>query len=371
MSNLTGPAALMAAAAAACGRELTQPTVLTGGHETTVVLRCQDLAGGTVVVKAYPETAEGASGFAAEAAGLACATGSGLSPDFLGADVGRQAVVMADLGGGASLADVLLGDCPERARTALLDWAAAYGRLSAAVTPARDRFDALQGSYLAGRPDERHSVTLARRILAVGENAAKVGVTAPPGLATELAEVAAAADAGTYVVFSAGDLCPDNNVLTGRGVAFLDFEEAGFHPAFLDAAYLRMPFSTCWCAFRLPAELIAAAELAYREQVSQVWPELADDDVWQPGARRAVTAWTLSATSWLLRRALAADVPMQPGRPSPGARQLIRYRWQALLPELAAAGEFPAIASLLRSLLAATESWQAPDLPLYPALRAA
>jgi hypothetical protein len=128
-----------------------------------------------------------------------------------------------------------------------------------------------------------------------------------------------------------------------------------------------MPFSTCWCVFRFPPELTAEAEAAYREQVSSVWPDLADDAVWQPGLRRAVAAWTMSSTSWLLRRSLAADVPMNSDQPSPHTRQLMRYRWQSLLAELEPAGELPAIAALVQSLLAATAGWHAPELPLYPA----
>jgi hypothetical protein len=398
MSNVADPdlgrsertAVIVAAASAAIGRPLTEPAELAGGHDETAVLRCVDLAadggaGGTVVVKTFPQTSYGMSGFAAEAAGLECASGSGLSPEFLGADAGLQLVVMSDLGAGASLADVLLaggadraaGVSPEAAsaeaasaEAALVDWAAACGRLSAVVTPHRLRFEAQQAHYLAGRPDWRHSVTLPERILAAAESAAKIGVGAPAGLAGELAEIAAAAQSSHYAVFSPGDICPDNNVLTSRGVTVFDFEEAGFHSVFLDAAYIRMPFSTCWCVFRLRPALLAAAEHAYRDQVRLVWPELADDSVWERGLRRAVTAWTLSSTSWLLRRALAADVPMEPSRPSPLTRQLMRYRWQAALAELTGPEEYPAIAALLRGLVAATQQWQAPELPLYPALRA-
>ena len=51
----------------------------------------------------------------------------------------------------------------------------------------------------------------------------------------------------------------------------------------------------------------------------------------------------------------------------PTARQLLRYRWQVLGAELDSAGELPALAELTRRLLTATEHWQVPDLPLYPA----
>jgi hypothetical protein len=359
---------IVAAASELLGRPLTEPVELSEGREGAVVLRCHD-ADSTVVVKTYPWTAEGASCFAAEAAGLEVAGDSALAPTFLGADAYSQLVVMSDLGGGRSLADVLLTGSAMEARTALLDWAAACGRLSVVTNACRSAFDAVTARYLAGRPDERHLAGLPGRVLAAAESAARIAVSAPEGLAAELAEVADAATADRYAAFSPGDICPDNNLLTSPGVKFVDFEEAGFHPVFLDAAYITMPFSTCWCVFRFPPELSAEAEAAYREQVSAVWPDLADDAVWQPGMRRAVAAWTMSSTSWLLRRSLAADVPMNSERPSPHTRQLMRYRWQSLLGELEAAGDLPAIAALVRSLLAVTTGWHAPDLPLYPAFR--
>jgi hypothetical protein len=362
-------AGIVDAASVLLGRTLTEPVELSEGREEAVVLRCRD-AGGTVVVKTYPRTAEGASCFAAEAAGLEVAGGSALAPAFLGADARLQLVVMSDLGGGGrSLADVLLTGSAAEARTALLDWAAACGRLSVLTHAHRSAFDTLAARYLADRPDERHLAGLPGRVLAAAENAAKMGVPAPVGLASELAEVAAAAAADPYAVFSPGDICPDNNLLTSAGVKFVDFEEAGFHPVFLDAAYITMPFSTCWCVFRFPPELSAGAEAAYREQVSAVWPDLTDDAIWLPGLRRAVAAWTMSSTSWLLRRSLAADVPMNSDQPSPHTRQLMRYRWESLLGELEPAGDLPSVAALVRSLLAATAGWHAPELPLYPAFR--
>ncbi len=356
----------MAAASAAVGRPLTDPIVLQGGSGRSVVLRCRDSAN-AVIVKTYPANGAGRSSFAAEAAGLQLAGGTGLAPSFLGADRDLLAVVMSDLGAGRSMADVLLGGSPSAAETALLSWARACGALSAAAGHRQPEFESLRAGYLGGHADESYMAGLGDRILGAAEAAGQVGVSAPAGIGRELAEVAAAV--AQHAVFSPGDICPDNNLLTGDGIRFLDFESAGFHSAFLDAAYIRMPFSTCWCVFRLPAGLSTAAEAAYRSEACAVRPELADDQIWQPGVRRGVAAWTLSALRWLLRNAIDADEPTEPEAESPRLRQLIRYRWQTLAGELDPAGDLPAVAELMRSLLAATECWQAPDLPLYPAFR--
>jgi len=153
--------ALLAAAAAAFGSPLTDPIDL-GGSTYSTVLRCRNPVRGTVIVKSYPQTADGAQGFAAEAAGLALTSDANVGPGLLAVDQAARLIVMTDLGDSPSLADLLLGGSAAQAEDALLSWA---------------------------------------------------------------------------------------------------FESAEIHSVFLDAAYLRMPFTSCWCVFRLPAELAAAAEL--------------------------------------------------------------------------------------------------------------
>lgn len=171
-----------------------------------------------------------------------------------------------------------------------------------------------------------------------------------------------------FEIFSPGDICPDNNLITASGVKFIDFESAEFHSVFLDAAYLRMPFSSCWCVFRLPDELALSAQARYRGLLSAAFPELAVDEIWQQGVRRAMAAWTLHALTYLLDRSLAADESMNSlATHAPTRRQLLRYRCQRLREELDQAGDLPAISALMSNLLEATQSWRMPGLPLYPA----
>jgi hypothetical protein len=211
---------------------------------------------------------------------------------------------------------------------------------------------------------------LERRIFQIPELLAELSLPAPASLAGDLAEVAGIVRPGQPEVFSPGDICPDNNLLTAGGVRFVDFESAEFHSVFLDAAYLRMPFSSCWCVFRLPDRIARVAEATYRDRVSRVFPDLASDDQWRRGMRRAMGAWTLHAMSYLLDRSMAADKSMiDDDRAAPTARQLLRYRWRRLVGELEPAGELESLCALARGLLAATEHWQVPELPVYPAFR--
>lgn len=160
-----------------------------------------------------------------------------------------------------------------------------------------------------------------------------------------------------------------NNLLTDAGVRFVDYESAEYHSAFLDAAYLRMPFSTCWCCSGCAAAS-RSPETVYRGNVCGIHPDLASDEVWLPGLRRPTAAWTLHAMTYLLDGSVIADRPMiDDGRAAPTARQLLRYRWQRLLAELEPFGEMAALRAMADLLLAATQHWQVPSLPLYPALR--
>jgi hypothetical protein len=370
--------AAVAAASDAVGRPLTARQRLSGSG-WSVVLRCSDVGGETVVVKAYPAgSRDGPACFASESAGLAIAGDTGLAPRLLGAAPAALTVVMSDLGTGPSLADELLGDSAQAACAALLSWARSCGALAAATSQRHADFETQRSGYLAGRASQSDAARLLVRVGGAGERIARVvadprnglsAVGVPAGLDEELRSVVRSVAPSRYPVFSPGDLCPDNNLIAGAGIRFLDFESVDVYSVFLDVAYLRMPFSTCWCAFRLPAKLAAAAESAYREEVVAVHPALADDALWSAGVRAAVAAWSVSSMYWLLDWSLERDRPLNPERESPGTRQLMRYRWQVLAAELDADGDLPALAELCRRLLAATEHWQSAELPLYPAFR--
>lgn len=270
---------------------------------------------------------------------------------------------MSDLGTAPSLADLLLGGSPQQAADALIAWARGCGELAARSAGRRSEFDDLVPASIGGH-------WLKRRIAEIPDLLAGLSIRAPRRLDDELSEVSGLLLPGRHDVFSPGDICPDNNLITPDGVKFIDFESAEFHSAFLDAAYLRMPFSTCWCVFRLPDDLVRSAEHGYRGHLSGVYPDLADDEIWEQGVRRAGTAWTLHALTYLLDRSIAADGSMNClASQAPTRRQLLRHRLRQLGEELDQAGEFPAISALMTSLLERTQPWLAPGLPLYPAFR--
>lgn len=344
---------IVAAAAALIDAPLTNPVDL-GGTARTTVLRCTT-PDGSVIVKAYRPQSDALAAFTHESAALRLGAG----PELVGIDPSARVIVMADLGTAPSLADVLVGEDQTAASNALIGWAIALGGLAADTIDRREEFETLRKHYDTGRPGILDIRWLTEELTALPDAIAAVGVKPPAGFAAEIATLLD----DRYPALSPGDACPDNNLITADGIRLIDFEGAGYRPVFLDAAYLRVPFPTCWCVFRLPAGLAKRAEESYRAEVARAYPDLADDSLWEPAVRGASIAWLLWTTAVLPSIAEEDARRGPPDRLSPTWRQLLRHRWQAL----AAVDEYPAIGETARKLLSATDSWDAPPLPAYPA----
>ncbi|MFD8736549.1 hypothetical protein ACFV06_16765 [Streptomyces sp. NPDC059618] len=339
--------------------ELSGPVDL-GGSSRSTVLRCATPDGGSVIVKAFGDGPESLRAFTAEAAGLSMGIAG---PAVLGVDPEVPLLVMADLGNAPTLADVLLGTDRAVAEAGLLAWARGLGRLAAASVHRRADLTRLWTRYDKGLLSWGEEPWIAQRAAELPVLLDGAGIAAPPGLAGELARIGTAGGE-EYPAFTPGDTCPDNNLLTPAGLRLIDFEAACYQSVFLTAAYCRMPFSSCWCVFTLPAGTAVGIEQAYRAEVVGVYPALADDEVWQAGMRQATAVWTVDATVRMLPRA-AEDGPLhRTRRPAPTRRQVLRHRWEMA----SALEEFPAFAETMRSLLREVAgAWEVAPLPGYPA----
>ncbi|MFE3454943.1 hypothetical protein ACFXJ8_39075 [Nonomuraea sp. NPDC059194] len=336
--------------------ELFDPVDL-GGSTRSTVLRCRTAAGESVIVKSFSDLRS----FTSEAAGLSLQLAG---PALLGVDASVPLLVMADLGSAPTLADVLLGDDPKAAADGLLAWAQGLGRLAAASVPRRADLARLRARYDKGAGSWEDEPWIERNAASLLALLTEAGIAPPEGLAEELAEVGKAIET-EFPAFTPGDTCPDNNLLTREGLRLIDFEGACFQSVFLTAAYCRMPFSTCWCVFRLPTGLAEEIENAFRAEVVTAYPALADVGVWQAGMQWAIAVWTVDVTAALLPRAMKEDGPLhRTRRPVPTRRQLLRHRW-----EMASTLDgVPALAETMRPLLREVAAgWEVPPLPGYPA----
>lgn len=291
-----------------------------------LVLRIRDSAGRSLIAKRRLDPSP-----SPEAAALTVLSDSSVTPSLVAAT--PDILIMEDLGDHPHLASLLLGHDPLAARHGVLAWAQGLGTFHRAGLEARARFLQLapeHDDYMPGLLDEATDD--------LGRWAHDLGLDVRHDFSA-LTQI----DFRTPLqVLSAGDMCPDNNLMSGGRVHFIDLEFATVRHVAWDLAYLMAPWPSCWCAWRLPPELVDAALAAWRTAFGAVdWPELERD------LRLATDAWRWLAVSWLLR-SLATGWPERPDRPAPPVVDRIVDALAALsvsldLPELRyAAAQFAA-----------------------------
>lgn len=324
-----------------------------------------------VVVKSYAPALAG-EGFVREAAGLRLLAGSGAQAlDLLAVGEQPPLLVTADLGSGPSLADALLAADPTAAERAVLDWADAVASVHRAGARAGPAF-AAQLALLAGDLPADVDQTAGEIDFGVGqlrEWLPELGVQSGEDALTELGGVPGRLQSGPLAL-SPGDTCPDNNVRTADGLVLVDFEGASVRPVAWDAAYLVVPWPTCWCSWPLPDEVVAAGLARWRDGVHRMFPEV-DSTAFDRDLIVAAAAWALVSSGWFLRNALGADPPPEDPRLAglvPPRRGIIQHRLTALLARDCT--DVPAIAELAeRMLMATVRTWGAVPVRLAPAFR--
>ncbi len=362
------------------------PTDL-GGSQRTVVLRVPVERGdglpGSVVVKAHLDDGSWDTWVREPAAldllGDATAL-AGLVPQLLAVAEQPPIVVLADLGADRTdLASLLLGSDRRAAEGGVLTWAATVGRLHASTAGRRTELRAAL---------ERHARRLGRPAPPEDDFPDALGRSAD-GLADLLPRLGVAPSAAALRtvrhlqdllqddplcwVLTPGDTCPDNNLLTDEGLVLLDFEGAAARHLAWDAAYLRVPWPSCWCSWALPDDVAAHALRTWRDVVGERVPAVrgprfdADLEVAEAG-------WAAISTSWFLERALTEDAaPPGPGTSdpthvAPNRRAVIQHRLARVVagadPRL---GDWQALAAA--ALAATRDRWGEHLLPLAPAFR--
>jgi hypothetical protein len=350
---------------------------LSGQRSTIVRLRTAEASTPTVIAKRPCELGEDAAvgddpaeRFASETWALKLLEKSGgdLVPRLIGFDRTERVVLLEDLGAGPTFADLLLSQEREAAARATLIFARRLGELHAATLRAADRVEAATGD--AEGPDPRRASEEMFRsdfssLLGV---AAELGVRPSRDCCDEGEDVAAAifGEPGPFLALTSGDACPDNAVLRGGAIAFVDFERADLRHALLDLAYLPLGFPTCWCAGALPDALVAEALHTYRSATRGAFRQWDEEPLFEHALHRAIAAVAVMASAERVERALRADADVGPhGVLLRGVvvAQLEEFaRMSARVGDLLALGRFArAIAAALRT------QWALPiDEPLRP-----
>lgn len=295
------------------------------------------------------------------------------SPVIIAHDVDARLLVLEDLGRTSTLADKLFGPDPVAARSCLLSWARALGRMQATTAGREHDFGALLRRL--GEKAWRDPVADDARAALAGTAALlrdDLGVRVPAAAVLEAHETARLLGGTRYRAFSPSDTCPDNNLVTSRGVRFVDFEGGCFRDVALDAAYFRVPFPGCEASFALPAGMSAAMLEAWRNEIGSVWPDLEDPALLDRRLLDAQLLWVWLCTWWLLPRIRRRDTPVGPDATrSPRISTVLAHYWTQMA-EAAGAADRPASAELGTAVAAALRERHedgAASLPVFPAFR--
>ena len=327
-----------------------------------------------VVLKAPTGSGEGSL---REEAALTLAAKQGLAGvvRLLGVSADPPLLVLADLGGGPTLADRLLGSDPAAADTAVLAWAGAVGGMQAATARSRPAFAAgLEALSALGVPAvdttagavAEAAAVLARDLPRLGVIPSVAALAELRGLAGDL-DVSGPGAAGALVP---GDTCPSNAVETDDGLVLLDFEGAEYRHLAWEAAYLTVPWPSCWCSWRLPDGLITRALQRWQQTLAPAAPVVTSAG-FRDDLARASIGWVFISAGWFLAAALDGDPPPL----DPARRAVIPTRRALLQHRLALAAEYdttvlPALRKLAsQSQQAAVGLWGPHPLPLATAFR--
>jgi hypothetical protein len=298
------------------------------------------------------------------------------SPVLIAHDPQARLLVLEDLGRSSTLADTLFGTDAVAAQRCLLSWARALGRMQAATAGRENDFGALLRRL--GERVRRDPVADDARAAFAGVPdllAGTLDVTVPAKAEQEARETARLLGGTRFRAFSPSDTCPDNNLVTSRGVRFVDFEWGCFRDVALDAAYFRVPFPACESSFALPAGLADSMLEAWRNEIAAVWPDLDDATLLNRRLLDAQLLWVWLCTWWLLPRIAEKDtlIGSDPGR-SPRISVALADYWRGLA-EVAAEGGRPATAELAAAVAGALHrrfgTAEDGSLPVYPAFRSA
>lgn len=320
---------------------LADPQQLGGKTDSTVIrVRVADTPFSlprTLVVKRYSSASSGepADGFPREAVSYqlftAIAEDERMCPELYAHDGQTRVLVLEDLGYEPTLADKLLGDDPRAAERALLAFARSLGRLHATTAGREADFDALMRRLDAAPGEHPLAGDCSAAVDGLPELLADaLGVATPTQVTDVASRSAGMLDRGRHRAFSPAALCPDNNLITGEGVRFVDFAGGCVREILLDAAFLRVPFPGCWCAYGLPPGMTEAMLAAWRAEVAEVWPELDDDEKLLPRLLEAQLLWVWLATWSDLPRPGEQDTLVDATMPSPRRGEALLARWQRL-----------------------------------------
>ena len=290
-----------------------------------------------------------------------------IGPRFYGGDLALGLYVMEDLGEHQSLVGPLLHGSAAEAETTLLRYSALIGRLHASTAGESARYAALFSAKLPGyKPFDNKTGGRDPDTGRVIARLDQFGIPVTGALAAEIEAVTLAVlQPGPFRVYIHSDPCPDNIFDLGDQLRLIDFETGHFGHALIDAVYPRMIWPSCWCASRLPAEVVTRMENRYRRELVRGCPPAQEDSVWETALVQACGYALINTFDRPLEHALNEDHDWGIAT----VRQRILSRMVAFIDTSESFHRLPALrgaASQLWPVLQARWPDTSP-IPLYPA----
>jgi hypothetical protein len=292
-----------------------------------------------------------------------------VSPSFYGGDLSQGFFVLEDLGEHRSLVEPLLHGDALNAETALVKYWTCLGSMHAATAGKAGRYETMYYQKSPGQrraADEFHELESRMKSLQVVLE--QHGVPVNSMLSSEIqAVVEAVSQPRIFQAYIHADPCPDNVFDLGDRYRLIDFEFSRFGHALQDAVYPRMLWPSCWCANRLPEEVVLRVENRYRSELVRGIPEAEWDAVWETGLVDACGMTVLATLGWALEKALKEDLEWGLAT----GRQRIISQLEAFIKTSEDYHKLPALRGASEQLLTMLRSrWaEIPPLPLYPAFR--
>ncbi|MDI9915807.1 kinase [Rhodococcus sp. IEGM 1379] len=198
--------------------------------------------------------------------------------ELLAYDLEARLLVLSDLGDATAIS-VLLEDADEDTVTnTLMAMAQAMGRMHAATVGREEDFTALLRRAEVAHSSDEVADQVGRVVANVPSMLADIlGVDVAPSVLEQVQNAQNLFSGGRFRAFSPSDLCPDNIIVNGEGVRFLDYEWGGYRDAVLDITYALVSFPGCLCNIDLTEERASAMVDAWRSEVVGMWPALADE----------------------------------------------------------------------------------------------